>query len=106
MHTIETLIQLLFNRESTCNALCKYYLPLLPQIGVVPLPLKIFIYFCSTSESNISDIFLFAHLEKFKLASVFPPWDIFCLKSRVPLNSSSLFEVPWFYCVPVTLAPR
>ena len=29
MHTIETLIQLLFNRESTYNALCKYYLPLL-----------------------------------------------------------------------------
>ena len=40
LHTIETSVQLLFNRESTCNALCKYCLPLLLQIDVVPLPLK------------------------------------------------------------------
>lgn len=81
----------IFNRESTCNALCKYYLPLLPQIDVVPLPLKIFIYFHSTSESNIWYFLIYSFI-KFQTCiyftlGTFSVWNEF-------LNSSSLFEVP------------
>ena len=69
LHTIETSVQLLFNRESTCNALCKYC-TIITTNRRCSFASEIFIYFRSTSESNISDVFLFTHLEKFKLASV------------------------------------